>query len=57
MNAQEPIEDENLVWYLLSPEERRGEIQKLRSFYLEIEGSLDAETDSQSPFDSFFAQR
>ncbi len=57
MKAQLLIEDEWLDWYLLTPEQRWSETQKLWSFYLEVGGSLDTEPDSQSPFDTFFTQR
>jgi hypothetical protein len=39
-------------WYSLSPLERWYESAKLWQFYLEAGGSLDPESDSQSPFDS-----
>ena len=57
MTALWHIEDEWLDWYMLTPNERWSETQKLWAFYIELGGSLDAEPDSQSPFDTFFAQR
>lgn len=39
-------------WYSQSPLERWFESAKLWQFYLEAGGSLDPETDSQSPFDA-----
>ena len=39
-------------WYSMSPLERWTESAKLWQFYLEAGGSLDPETDSQSPFDA-----
>lgn len=49
------IEDEWLEWYRLTPEERWQENQQLWQFYLLSGGSLDAEPDSQSPFDAFYS--
>jgi hypothetical protein len=49
-------EDEWLDWYRLTPAERWHESQKLWSFFLSVGGSLDPEPDSESPFDSFYAQ-
>lgn len=40
-------------WYRLTPLERWAESMKLWDFYLQVGGSLDAEPDSQSPFDAF----
>ncbi len=57
MNTQWLQEDEWLDWYRLTPAERWHESQKLWSFFLSIGGSLDPEPDSESPFDSFYAQR
>ncbi len=39
-----------LEWCLMTPQQRWRESQKLWSFYLSVEGALDAEPDSQSPF-------
>ena len=52
-----PAEDEWAEWYGLSPLERWEETQKLWAFFLEAGGSLDPESDSQSPFDAAFAPR
>jgi hypothetical protein len=49
--------DEWLDWYKLTPAERWRESQKLWEFFLSVGGSLDPEPDSESPFDSFYAQR
>jgi hypothetical protein len=46
-------DDEWQEWYLLTPQERWRETQKLWAYYLLVGGSLDPEPDSQSPFDSF----
>lgn len=51
------IEDEWLEWYTLTPAERWSESEKLWQFYLSSGGSFDPEPDSQSPFDTLFAQR
>jgi hypothetical protein len=40
-------------WYRLTPQERWTESMKLWEFYLSVGGSLEAEPDSQSPFDAF----
>lgn len=45
--------DEWEDWYRLSPRERWSESMKLWDFYLSVGGSLEAEPDSQSPFDTF----
>lgn len=37
-------------WYLLTPQERWRESEKLWEIYLEHGGSLDPEPDTQSPF-------
>jgi len=57
MKAQWNIDSEWLDWYQLSPSERWRETEKLWAFYQTIGGSLDTEPDSQSPFDTLFAQR
>lgn len=44
--------DEWLEWYRMTPQERWAESCRLWEFYLSVGGSLDAETDSQSPFDA-----
>lgn len=46
------LEDERwLEWYLLTPQERWRETEKLWELYLSVGGSLDPEPDPQSPFD------
>ena len=57
MNSQWTTDDEWMDWYRLTPEERWKEADALWSFFLASGGSLDPEPDSQSPFDTFFAQR
>ena len=57
MNTSCMIDDEWLDWYKLTPAQRWSETQKLWAFYLSVGGSLDSEPDSQSPFDTLFAQR
>ena len=37
-------------WYLMTPQQRWQETEKLWAFYLTVGGSLDPEPDSQSPF-------
>ncbi len=37
-------------WYLMTPEERWAESEKLWDDYLALGGSLDPEPDTQSPF-------
>ena len=50
------VEPEELVgaewaeWYLLTPEQRWRESDKLWATYLALGGSLDPEPDTQSPF-------
>jgi hypothetical protein len=56
MEAQWVIDEEWLDWYKLSPEQRWAETKKLWDFYLSLGGELDPEPDSQSPFDTHFAQ-
>ena len=43
-------DDEWAEWYLLSPRERWAKSQALWAAFLMLEGSLDAEPDTQSPF-------
>jgi hypothetical protein len=43
--------DEWLAWYLLTPQERWRETEKLWQYYLSVGGSLEPEPDPQSPFD------
>ena len=51
-NLTGDLEDEEWAsWYRLTPQERWRETEKLWEFYLLVGGSLDAEPDSQSPFD------
>lgn len=57
MKTEWNVDDEWLDWYRLSPAERWNETEKLWAFYLTVGGSLDPEPDSQSPFDTLFAQR
>ncbi len=45
--------DEWQEWYRMTPLERWRESMKLWEFYLSVGGSLEAEPDSQSPFDAF----
>ncbi len=51
-----PITPEELVgpewveWYLMTPQERWRESDKLWGVYLALGGSLDPEPDTQSPF-------
>ena len=51
------VEDEWLEWYRLTPAERWDESGRLWQFYISSGGSLETESDSQSPFDTFFVQR
>ena len=57
MKARWMIDDEWMDWYKLTPNERWDETIKLWSFYLSVGGTFDSEPDSQSPFDTHFAQR
>jgi hypothetical protein len=57
MKKQWMADDEWLEWYKLTPAQRWSESEKLWSFFLTAGGSLDSEPDSQSPFDTLFAQR
>jgi hypothetical protein len=43
-------EPEWAEWYLLTPQQRWAETEKLWQHYLAIGGSLDPEPDTQSPF-------
>jgi len=45
------VGDEVLEWYLMTPAERWAESERLWATYRLLGGSLDAEPDSQSPFD------
>jgi len=42
--------DEDMEWLRLTPKQRIKETTKLWRFYLAMGGSLDAESDPQSPF-------
>ena len=53
MNTDDWLDPEWEDWYRLTPLERWEESQRLREFFLLMGGSLDAEPDSQSPFDAF----
>jgi hypothetical protein len=55
MQNSDPDDDADAwrEWHRLSPLERWGESMKLSEFYLAVGGSLEAEPDSQSPFDDF----
>ncbi len=44
-------DDERLEWYVMTPQERWAESEKLWELYLSLGGSLDAEPGPQSPFD------
>jgi hypothetical protein len=57
MKATWIIDEEWMDWYKLTPAERWNETKKLWSFFLSVGGSYDSEPDSQSPFDTHFAQR
>jgi hypothetical protein len=45
------VEDELLEWYLMTPQERWAESQRLWETFTLLGGSLEPEPDSQSPFD------
>ena len=49
------VDDETMEWYLMTPQERWRESEKLWTFYLSVGGSLDPEPDSQSPFNDAYA--
>jgi len=46
------VEGEWLDWYRLTSRQRWKEARKLWNFYLAMGGSLDPESDTQSPFNS-----
>ena len=50
ISAEELVGDEQVEWYSLTPMERWRESAKLWEVYLSMGGSLDPETDTQSPF-------
>ena len=56
-NPEDLVEAEWLEWYRMTPLERLKESEKLWAFFLAVGGSLDAEPDSQSPFDAFLQRR
>lgn len=45
------VEDELLEWYLMTPQERWVESQRLWTTFTLLGGSLEPQPDSQSPFD------
>ena len=57
MSKRWMVDDDWSDWYRMTSTERWIETQKLWSFYLSVGGTLDSEPDSQSPFDTLFAQR
>lgn len=50
ISAEELVGEELAEWYALTPMERWRESAKLWEIYLSLGGSLDTETDTQSPF-------
>jgi hypothetical protein len=50
MSYRDEIEEEQLDWYCLSPVQRWEISEQLWQNYLELGGSLDPESDTQSPF-------
>ena len=48
--AEELVGAEWAEWYFLTPQERWRESSKLWEIYLALGGSLDPESDTQSPF-------
>lgn len=50
ISPEELVGEEWAAWYRLSPVERWRESERLWQIYLHLGGSLDAETDTQSPF-------
>ena len=47
---EELVGEETLEWYLMTPAERWAESQRLWATFRLLGGSLDPESDSQSPF-------
>ena len=50
ISAEELVGEEWAEWYCMTPLERWHESGKLWDTYLALGGSLDPETDTQSPF-------
>jgi hypothetical protein len=50
ITAEELVGAEWAEWYSMTPMERWAESEKLWDTYLALGGSLDPETDTQSPF-------
>lgn len=50
ITAEELVGSEWAEWYMMTPQERWAETEKLWATYLELGGSLDPEPDTQSPF-------
>lgn len=48
--GEELVGSEWAEWYMMTPQERWAETEKLWATYLELGGSLDPEPDTQSPF-------
>jgi hypothetical protein len=53
MNFESFLEEENLDWYRMMPSERFEESMKLWEVFLIYGGSIDPESDTQSPFHPF----
>ncbi len=50
ITPEELVGEEWASWYRLSPQERWKEAEKLWELYLALGGSLDPQSDTQSPF-------
>lgn len=50
ISAEQLVGEELAEWYSLTPQERWRESAKLWEVYLSLGGSLDPESDTQSPF-------
>ena len=50
------FDEEWVEWYKMTPAQRWAETQKLWDFYIKIGGSLDPESDTQSPFHTAYSQ-
>ena len=50
IQPEEVVGEEWAAWYRLSPAERWRESEQLWHFYFHFGGSLDAQSDTQSPF-------
>ena len=48
----ENLDEQWREWYLMTPQERFAESQKLFALYLQMGGSLDPDPDTQSPFNA-----